>query len=99
MTINVQYVQMSDSEAMRNHVTKKLEGLHQKYDWIISAEVHFEIEQNAKEKGKVCKIELSAPGPRLFAISNEENYGIAVNKTIKDLEVQLKKRKHTFMNH
>ncbi|MDO6596999.1 ribosome-associated translation inhibitor RaiA [Oceanihabitans sp. 2_MG-2023] len=99
MTINIQYVHMSTSETMNAYVTEKLEKLANKYEWIIKAEVHFEVEQNAKKNGKICKIELSAPGPRIFATSDEENYEDAVKNTIKDLEKQLKKRKETFTAH
>ena len=99
MTINIQYVHMSTSEAMNEYVTGKLQKLAKKYEWIIGAEVHFEVEHNAKEKGKICKMELSAPGPRIFAVSNENNYEDAVKHTIKDLEKQLEKRKHTFQHH
>ena len=98
MTINIQYVHMSTSEAMDTYVTEKLNHLYQKFDWIINAEVHFEKENDSK-KGKICKMELSVPGPRIFATANEENYELAVKHAIKDLEKQLKKRKHTFANH
>ena len=99
MTINIQYVHMLTSEAMNTYVTDKLNKLNKKYDWIISAEVHFEIEHNANENGKICKIELSVPGSRIFAASDESTFENAVKKTLKDLEVQLKKRKHTFVKH
>ncbi|WP_242091541.1 ribosome hibernation-promoting factor, HPF/YfiA family [Aestuariivivens sediminicola] len=99
MTINIQYVHMLTSEAMNAYVTQKLNKLNKKYDWIINAEVHFEIEHNDDQNGKICKIELSAPGPRLFATSNESTFENAVKKTLKDLEIQLKKRKHTFIKH
>ena len=99
MTINIQYVHMLTSEAMNTYVTEKLQRLGKKYDWIIKAEVHFEVEHKGKTKGKICKIELSVPGPRIFATSDEDNYENAVKKTIKDLEVQLKKRKQVFHQH
>ena len=99
MTINIQYIHMPTSEAMNAYVTKKLKVLSNKYNWVINAEVHFENEHDPKGKGRICKMELSAPGPRIFATSNEENYENAVKKTIKDLEVQLKKRKHTYKTH
>jgi ribosome-associated inhibitor A len=99
MTINIQYVHMATSEAMNEYVTKKLEKLNNKYEWIISAEVHFEHEHGSKTKGKICKMELSVPGPRIFAASNEKNYELAVKETLKDLERQLKKRKQTFQTH
>lgn len=99
MTVNIQYVHMATSEAMNEYVTKKLQKLGNKYEWIISAQVHFEHENNAKIKGKICKMELSIPGPRIFATSNEKNYELAVKETIKDLEKQLEKRKQTFHAH
>jgi putative sigma-54 modulation protein len=87
---------MTTSESMSEYVTEKLDLLYEKYDWLIKAEVHFEVEHNDKTKGKICKIELSAPGPRIFARSNESNYEVSVKRTIKDLEIQLKKRKQNF---
>lgn len=99
MTINIQYVRMDTSEAMNEYVTGKLNKLGKKYDWVISAQVHFEVIHDPKGKGKICKMELSLPGPRIFATSNEENYESAVKETIKDLEKQLKKRKEQFSTH
>lgn len=96
MTINIQYVHMATSEAMNTYVTEKLEKLGTKYEWIIGAEVHFEVQADPKGKGKICKIELSLPGPRIFATSDEKNYELSVKETISDLEKQLKKRKDTF---
>jgi putative sigma-54 modulation protein len=87
---------MTTSEAMNEYVTKKLLKLGEKYDWIINAIVNFENEKDPKGKGKVCKMELSLPGPRIFAASNEKNYEIAVKHTLKDLETQLKKRKEVY---
>ena len=99
MTINIQYEHMATSEAMDNYVTKKLEKLGNKFDFIIGVEAHFTVEHNDKIKGKICKMELSLPGPRIFAKSNEDNYEDAVKHTIKDLEKQLKKRKKIFKTH
>ena len=87
---------MATSEAMNIYVTKRLEKLNKKFDWIISADVHFERIQDPKGKGRICKMELSVPGPRIFASSNEKNYELAVKQTISDLQGQLKKRKNTF---
>ena len=44
-------------------------------------------------------MELSVPGPRIFTTSNEKNYELAVKETIKDLIVQLKKRKEIYKTH
>lgn len=98
MTIDIQYVKMSNSESMNAIVTEKLEKLAQKYDWLIRAEVFFKVENDKKGMGKICEIQLSAPGPRIFAKSEDNDFEKAAIETIHDLERQLAKRKHVF-NH
>ena len=93
MKMNIQFVNMSTSETMEAYTVNKLDSLVKKFDKIIKANVSFKKEKDSKDKGVICEIELSAPGPRLFASSNEKNYELAVKNTLKDLEVQLKKRK------
>ncbi|WP_378182821.1 ribosome hibernation-promoting factor, HPF/YfiA family [Aquimarina sp. SS2-1] len=93
MTINIQFVQMPTSEYMEGYVQEKLEKLYKKYDWIIKSDVFFKKENDPKGNGKICDMELSLPGPKIYATSNEKNYELAVKETLKDLERQLKKRK------
>lgn len=93
MKTNTQFVQMAHSPSMQAFVEKKLEKLYTKYDWIIRTDVFFKQENDPTGKGKICSMELSVPGPKIFASSNESSYEYAVTETIKDLNVQLKKRK------
>ncbi|GAA4112543.1 hypothetical protein GCM10022393_11040 [Aquimarina addita] len=93
MKINIQFVQMPTSESMERYVDSKLEKLYKKYDWIIKADVFFKKENDPKGNGKICDVELSLPGPKIFATSNEKNYELAFKETLSDLERQLKKRK------
>ncbi len=93
MTIDIQYVQMPTSEAMNTLITAKLKRLANKYEWIIRTQVHFKQENDPTGKGKICEMELSVPGPRIFARSNEDDFEKAAANTIKDLEKQLSKRK------
>lgn len=96
MTINIQYVKMKTSETMSAYVTKRLRKIEKKYEWVIRAEVFFKIDTKSSEKGHICEMELSLPGPKIFATSNEKNFEMAVKETIRDLETQLKKRKAKF---
>ncbi|WP_299390521.1 ribosome-associated translation inhibitor RaiA [uncultured Gelidibacter sp.] len=96
MTINIQFVNLDYSDSLAEHTTERLKKMAEKYDWLISADVFFKEEGNEPEKGKICNIKLSAPGPQIFATSEEKNYEMAVKETINDLEIQLKKRKQTF---
>jgi len=99
MTINVQYVKMLNSETMTEYVSKKLDKLGNKYQWVISANVSFKLENDPKLNKKICEIELSLPGPKIFASSKEKNFELAAKNTLSDLTKQLKKRKAAFANH
>ena len=99
MTIRIQYVKMPTSETMSNYVSKKLEKMAKKYDWLISAEVFFKLENDPAKNGHICEITLSAPGPRIFATSKEKNFEMATKETISDIDKQLKKRKATMIAH
>ncbi len=88
-----QYNKVDKSETLESFTQKKLNKLEERYDWIISGEVHFKKEEPQAPKGHICNISLSGPGQNIFAESNEESYEAAVAETIKDLERQLQKRK------
>ncbi len=99
MEINIQFVKMLTSETMEAFATKKLEKLAKHYDWVIKADVSYKLDNDSKKKGKICDIQLSLPGPRLFATSTAENFELATDKTIRDLGKQLKKRKAEMKPH
>ncbi|MFD1063608.1 ribosome hibernation-promoting factor, HPF/YfiA family [Winogradskyella litorisediminis] len=96
MTVNFEYVNMDVSEALSAYTKVRLDKLSDKYEFLISAQVYFKQDEKDNEAGKHCNIELSLPGPRIFAKSNEREYETAVNKTISDLKRQLEKRKETY---
>ncbi len=98
MTINIQFVKMPTSEALSAYTEKKLQKLAIKYSWLINADVFFKLEGDHTGK-KICDMELSLPGPKVFASSKEDNFELAVKETISDLDKQLRKRKEvTFGN-
>jgi putative sigma-54 modulation protein len=90
---------MDSSESLSQYTTEKLEKLAKRYDWLIACDVFFKQDNNQKEQGKICNMELSLPGPKIFATSTEKNFEMAVKETINDLDIQLKKRKKTFSAH
>ena len=99
MTINIQFVKMPTSEALTAYTEKKLQKLAIKYSWLINADVFFKLESDHTGK-KICDMELSLPGPKVFASSKEDNFEMAVKETISDLDKQLRKRKEvTFGNN
>lgn len=90
---------MPTSESMNEYVEQKLQKIADKYEWLIRADVSFKMENNVYGKGNMCEIELSLPGPKIFASSKEETFETAAKETISDLEKQLKKRKAKFATH
>jgi len=86
MTISIQYVKMPESETMSDYTISRLEKLAKKYEWLINAVVYFKKDKDPAGIDKICEIELSAPGPRIYASSTEKNFEVAVKNTISDLE-------------
>ena len=111
MKVNIQFVQTAQKKGVEELVNqnleklysdferKKLDDLGQKYDWIIGADVFFKEEKDTEGKGKICDIRLSLPGPRIFASSDEDSFESSIAETIRDLQVQLKKRKAQMGTH
>lgn len=98
MNINIQYVKMPFSETMTQYVITKLGKLGERYQWT-QAKVFFKRENDPSGNGKICEIELSAPGPKIFASSRDYNFELAAKETTREIEKQLKKRKAVFMAH
>ena len=96
MTVNFQYVNTDVSDTLSAFTEERLDKLATKYEFLISAQVYFKHDDKDHDAGKICNIELSLPGPRIYATSNERTYELAVNETIRDLERQLRKRKATY---
>ena len=100
MKMNIQFVQMDTNLNVEELLVKRLQKISKKYDWIVSADVFYIEEKDTNSgKGKICEIRLSVPGPRIFASSNEDSLEKATDKTVRDIEVLLKKRKATMKSH
>ncbi len=95
----IQFVQTEADNTAKKLVLEKIEQLSKKYDWLIRADVFFKEEKDTYGKGKICEIRLSCPGPRIFASSNEASFEASVAETIRDLEIQLEKRKSEMNTH
>ena len=96
MTVNFQYVNTDVSESLSRYTTERLEKLANKFEFLISAQVYIKHDDKDHDAGKICNVELSLPGPRIFATSNESTYEAAVNETMRDLKRQLEKRKEIY---
>ena len=100
MNINFEYDDVKASARLEELATKKLEKLEDKYDFIVRADVFFKKENTSSpDTGLICNIRLSAPGPRLFAESNNAKFEVAIAASEEELERQLEKRKGKMKTH
>lgn len=99
MDLNFEYDQVKASDRLEIMSAEKLDKLRDKYDFIIRADVFFKKENTSSpNKGMICKMRLSLPGPYLFAESSHGNFETSIAETIGDLERQLRKRKEKMRN-
>jgi putative sigma-54 modulation protein len=99
MTTTFQYVKIKESESLDELTIKQLSKLNKKYPWLINAQVFFKQEKTSDPANQTCEIELSGPGPRIFASTTDIHFETAMKETISDLERQLRKRKEIFKTH
>ncbi|SFR47264.1 putative sigma-54 modulation protein [Robiginitalea myxolifaciens] len=94
MDINFEYDHVKASDRLEILAAKRLQKLTDKYDFVVRSDVFFSHEKTSDpETGKICKIRLSLPGPRLFAESSKKEYEMAIAEAADELERQLRKRK------
>ncbi|MDG3582017.1 MULTISPECIES: ribosome hibernation-promoting factor, HPF/YfiA family [Galbibacter] len=94
MQINFEYDNVAASSRLEELTRKRVNKLVDKYDFIVRADVFFKTENtSSKNTGKICKIRVSVPGPRLFAEASHEKFEMSIAEATEDLDKQLKKRK------
>lgn len=94
MDINFEYHDVKASARLEILAGEKLNKLLDKFDFIVRADVFFKTENTSDhDKGKICNIRLSLPGPRLFAEANHGSFEAAIAESCSDLDIQLRKRK------
>ncbi len=99
MKTQIQFIHTKVNPTIEEFIQDKLRQLSEKYPWLIRADVIIKEENDPTPKGKISEIRLSAPGPLIFASSDEESFEASVAETIRDLEKQLKKRKGKMNPH
>lgn len=98
MKQNIQFVNTEWNKGIERLTTQKLNALAKKYSWATGAKVFYKNEKKDQEQGNICEIEISYPGPLIYASNKAKSFEIALNETIKRLSVQLKKRNAVMRN-
>lgn len=94
-----EFVNIDKSNNLEAFTQKKLDKIENKYDWVVRANVYFKRDENQKPNGYITEIRLSAPGPEIFAQSNENSFEASIAKTASDIERQCDKRKAKMSTH
>ncbi|WP_435138720.1 HPF/RaiA family ribosome-associated protein [Formosa sp. A9] len=93
MDIRYEYVNITRNNYFEYLIEEHLNPLSIKYPFITGADVFFKVENRSDELENICEIRISAPGPRLFAATNEASIEQAITKSANNIETQLEKRK------
>lgn len=97
MNINFEYHNVTASDRLEIFTSKKLDKLFKRYDFVISADVYFKLQNGSDvDKGKICKVRLGTPGLAIFTEASNANFEVSVSEAARELETQLKKRKGKF---
>lgn len=94
-----EFVNVDKNSNLEAFTQKKLNKLENKYNWIVRANVYLKKDENQKPNGYITEIRLSAPGPEIFAQSNENSFEASIAATTSDLERQCSKRKSKMSTH
>ncbi|CAL66574.1 HPF/RaiA family ribosome-associated protein [Christiangramia forsetii] len=94
-----EFVNIDKSENLEAFTQKKLNKLETKYDWIVRANIFFKRDENKKPNGYITEVRLSAPGPEIFAQSDENSFEASIAETTRDLDRQCEKRKAKMSTH
>lgn len=89
MNINIQFIEMSTTNGLEIYILEKLAKIQNHYTNLIEVNVSVKHKKSSKDKGKVCKIELTKPNGRIFALSEEKDFKLAVKNTITSILKQL----------
>ena len=100
MNITLEYDGIKASERLEDLLYKKLNRLRSKFNFIVQVHVFLRKQQTRSPlSGKICKIQLSVPGPQLFAEANSNSFESSINETIHELDRQLSKKKEKMRSH
>jgi len=81
------------TKAIEDHILSRIEKLEHLDKYVTSSRVTLEHDKPKAPQGQfTCSVELSGPGPDIFATDSEEDLYAAIDLVTKKVEQQLRKR-------
>ena len=93
MNIQIQSLDFTAKEELKNFVTKKVTELSHFNNSILNGEVKLKLDKNNVGENKICEIMLSLTGNDLFAKKQCSTFEEATQQTIDALRKQIEKLK------
>lgn len=93
MNIQIQSLDFTAKEELKNFVTKKVTELSHFNNSILNGEVKLKLDKNNVGENKICEIRLSLTGNDLFAKKQCSTFEEATQQTIDALRKQIEKLK------
>ena len=98
MLIQIEYVKIPQSPALNTYTEAKLQKLLTRFE-ITAIQVYFKLENAASGGGRICEIECSIPGSKVYAESSKEYFEHSVKQAIAEVAKQLEKKKAATITH
>lgn len=92
MKLQIHSIHFTADKKLLDFVQTKTDKLEKFFNHVIDGEVFLRL-NNSEAKNKTAEIKLNIPGVQLFAKEEDATFEAAVDNAVKELEIQLKKRK------
>tara|TARA_R110002124_G_scaffold138576_6_gene302124 strand:- start:53062 stop:53364 length:303 start_codon:yes stop_codon:yes gene_type:complete len=100
MNINFEYHNANSSRRLEAIATEKIKKLINKYDFIVGTDVYFKGENTSSDStGKICEFRINIPGSTVFSEANKGSFEAALSETVKQVKMQLQKKKEKMQIH
>lgn len=100
MEVNFEYQNVTASSRLEQFTAEKLNGLDQKYNFLMKADVYFKTENTSSDDtGMICGIRMFGNKVTFFAESSKKDFETSIANTVQELESQLRKKKNKLVTH
>lgn len=98
MKLQIHSIHFTADKKLLNFVQAKTDKLEKFFNHVIDGEVFLRL-NNSGTKNKTVEIKLNIPGTQVFAKEVDSTFEAATDSAVKELEIQLKKRKEKLIKH
>lgn len=98
MKLQIHSIHFTADKKLLDFVQEKTDKLEKFFNRVTDGEVFLRL-NNSDTKNKTVEIKLNIPGAQVFAKEEDATFEAAIDSAVKELEIQLKKRKEKLIKH